>query len=44
MSKKYKKHRPVTPPWVDAVITWLELIGILATILAAVYGIVEFFS
>jgi len=44
MSKKYKKHRQITPAWVDTLIIWLEFIGIIATILAAIYGIVELFS
>jgi hypothetical protein len=44
MSKKYKKHRQIAPAWVDNLITWLEFIGIIAAILAAIYGIVELFS
>jgi hypothetical protein len=44
MSKKYKKQRPITPPWVDTLIIWLEFIGIIATILAAIYGIAGLFS
>jgi hypothetical protein len=39
MSKKYKKQRPITPGWVDTLIVWLEIIGFIATILAAIYAI-----
>lgn len=39
MTKKYRKQRPFTPGWVDTLITWLEFIGIIASILAAIYGL-----
>ena len=40
MSKKYKKVRPVTPGWVDTLITWLEVLGAIATVLFAIYTLV----
>jgi hypothetical protein len=40
MMKKHKKQRPITPGWVDVLITWLEFVGILGTILAGIYGLV----
>jgi membrane protein YqaA with SNARE-associated domain len=40
MTKKYKKQRPVTPGWVDVLITWLEIIGLIVTFLAGIYSLV----
>ncbi|GAB4403648.1 MAG: hypothetical protein OHK003_31540 [Anaerolineales bacterium] len=40
MTKKYRKQRPITPGWVDSLITFLEIVGFVGTILAAIYGLV----
>ena len=40
MTKKYKKYRSQTPAWLDTLIQWLEFIGLIATILAAIYSLV----
>jgi hypothetical protein len=40
MTKKYKKQRPVTPAWVDTLITWLEIVGAIGTILAGIYALI----
>jgi hypothetical protein len=40
MTKKYKKYRSPIPAWVDTLIIWLEFLGVIATIGAAVYALV----
>jgi len=40
MSKKYKKQRSSVPGWVDTLITWLEFIGLIGTVLAGLYALV----
>lgn len=41
MPPKRKKDRPVTPGWVDTLIQWLEVIGVIGTILGGLYALYE---
>jgi hypothetical protein len=40
MPPKRNRNRQVTPAWLDTLITWLEFLGIIATILAGIYALV----
>ncbi len=40
MHSKRNRNRQSTPAWVDTLITWLELIGLIGTILAGIYALV----
>jgi hypothetical protein len=40
MTPKRNRNRQTTPVWVDTLITWLEFLGIIATILAGLYALV----
>jgi len=42
MTKKYKKQRPHTPAWLDTLIVWLEVIGLIGTLLAGIYALASF--
>ena len=40
MKNKYKKQRPHTPAWLDTLILWMEVLGVLGTIAAGIYALV----
>lgn len=38
-----KRNRSQTPAWVDTLITWLEVIALIGTIVAGIYALVTMF-
>ncbi len=43
MTNKKKKYRSPIPAWVDTLILWLEIIGLIGTVLAGIYALVTLF-